>query len=121
MRKNWAFRVGLALFLAQALVFPLGSPLVLGSVSVLCIGCLLAGLFFSAVSDCGIVELVVRAVVTAFLVLVAGRALFLVVESLTHDVSGDVYVGYAVGAALVLILAALIYGIVYQTRRRPVA
>jgi len=121
VRKNWAFRIGLALFLAQALVFPFGSPIALGSVSILCLGFLLGGLFLFAISDCGIIELVICAVVTAFLTLVSGRALFLVMESLTHDSSGDAYVGYIVGAALALTLAALIYGIVHQIRRRPVA
>jgi len=121
MRKNWAFRNGLMLFLAQAIVFPIGSPIALGVVSILCLGFLLGGLFFFAVSECGVIELVIRAVITVFLIFVTGRALFLVVESLTHDLSGDIYVGYIVGVALALSLAALIYGIFYQIRRRRVS
>ena len=121
MQKNWSFRVGVALFFAQGLALMSGVPVVLGLVSVMCIACLLAGLFRYAISEVGIVELVIYTVVTAFLILIAGRALFLFVESLTYDTSADVYVGYVLFTAWPAALVALIYGIIRRVRKYPVA
>ena len=121
MQKNWSFRVGLALFVAQGFALMSGVPVVLGFVSIACIACLLAGLFRYAISDLGIVQLVIYTVVTAFFILIAGRALFLVVESLTYDTSADVYVGYVIFTAWPLALIALIYGIIRRVRKHPVA
>lgn len=118
MRKNWAFKIGITLFFTQALVVPLYTPLLLGVVSLLCIGFLVGAQFMFAVSDCGVVELFVRAGVITFLILIAGRALFMVFESLNNDTSGDAYVGNVLGLAFVLILLALARGVIFQIRRR---
>src|SRR5438067_2488039 len=99
MRPNWTFRVGVALFVAVGLVFTTGSPVALCVVGVACICCLLGGLFRYAVSDLGVVELVLYTLLTAFLTVVAGRALFAAVESLTRDPSADPSVGYLILAA----------------------
>ena len=122
MPRNWTFRAGVALFLAIGLVFKNGgSPIALGIVSIACIGCLLVGLFRYAMSDLGIVQLVVYTLATAFLILLGGRALFAVVESLTHDTSADVYVDHLILTAWTAALAALIYGIIRRIRKRSVA
>ena len=118
MRKNWTFRAGLALFVGIGLVFPSGSPIALGIVSVACIGCLLVGLFKHAMSELGIVELLLFTLATCFLIVVAGRALFVVVESLTRDTSADVYVGNLILTAWAAAVAALIYGIIRRIRKR---
>ena len=122
MRENWTFRVGVVLFVGIGLMFTSGgSPIALGLVSIACIGCLLVGLFRYAMSDLGIVQLVLYTLATAFLILLAGRALFAVVESLTRDTSADVYVDHLVLTAWTAALAALIYGIIRRIRKRSVA
>lgn len=118
MRPNWIFRFGLALFAAVGLVFFTGSPVALGIVSIACIGCLLAGLFRYAISDLGVVQLVFYTLLTAFLTVVAGRALFTAVESLTRDTSADAYVGYLILTAWFGALGALTYGIIRRVRRQ---
>ena len=120
MRPNWTFRVGVALFVAVGLVFTTGSPVALCIVGVACIGCLLAGLFRYAVSDLGVVQLVLYTLLTALLTVIAGRALFAAVESLTRDTSADVYVGYLILAAWIATLGVLSYGIIRRVRNRPV-
>lgn len=118
MRKNWPFRVGLVLFVAQGLVVMTGQPIFLGLVSLCCLGCLLAGLFSYANSDLGIALLVAYAVLTAFLTAVAGRALFLAAESLTYETSANSHVAYVVIAAWLGIAGVLIYGITRRLRHR---
>jgi hypothetical protein len=116
MRKNWPFRAGLVLFFGQALAFPTGSPYVLGLVSTACIACLLAGLFFYGHTGVGLGPLTGYTILAAFLIVIAGRALFLVVESLTYDTSADVHVGHLFLTAWGGCLAALVYGIVRHVR-----
>ena len=111
-RKNWVFRAGVFLLFSMGLVFPTGSPIALGLVSVACISCLVAGLFKYAGSDLGVIRLLGYAFTTVFLVCFPVRALFLVVESLTYDTSADVHAGNVALTALSSILVALIYGIV---------
>jgi hypothetical protein len=118
MRKNWPFRVGLMLFLAQGLVVMSGQPIALGLVSLSCLGCLLVGLFQYTNSDIGISSLVGYALLTAFLTVLAGRALFLAAESLTYDTSADSHVAYVVIAAWAAAAGALVYGIVRRLRNR---
>jgi hypothetical protein len=120
MRPNWTFRVGVVLFVAVGLVFTTGSPVALCIVGVACIGCLLAGLFRYAVSDLGVVQLVLYTLLTAFLTVIAGRALFAAMESLTRDTSADPCVGYLILAAWIGALAALTYGITRRVRERGV-
>ena len=121
MRKNWPFRVGLVLFLAQGLVFMTGQPVLLGLVSLCCLGCLLVGMFSYANSDLSIALLVVYTVLTALLTAVVGRALFLAAESLTYDTSADSHVAYVVMAAWLGTAAALIYGIIRRLKKRKSA
>ena len=121
MEKNWSFRVGLVLFVAQALALMSGVPVVLGFVSIACMACLVAGLFRYARSEIGSIQLVMYALVSAFFILISGRALFLGVESLTYDTSADVYVVCVLAAALPLTFVALIYGIIRRVRKHPVA
>lgn len=121
MRKNWPFRVGLVLFLAQGLAVMTGQPILLGLVSLCCIGCLLVGLFSYANANLSIALLVAYAVLTAFLTSVAGRALFLAAESLTYDTSADSHVAYLVIAAWSGAAGALIYGIIRRLKARKSA
>ena len=109
------------LFFAQGLVFPLGSPVVLGFVSVACIGLLLVGLFRYARSDNGFGPLLLYTFLTNVLILIAGRALFLVVESLTYDTSADVHAGNVMLAGWAGAVAALIYGILRGVKKRVAA
>jgi hypothetical protein len=120
MRPNWTFRVGVALFVAVGLAFTTGSPIALCLVGVACIGCLVAGLFRYAVSEVGTVQLVLFSLLTAFLTVIAGRALFSAVESLTRDTSVDAYVGYLIVAAWIAALGALSYGIIRRVKKRTV-
>jgi hypothetical protein len=120
MRSNWSFRVGVALFVVGGFVFMSGSPVALGMVGVACIGFLLAGLFRYAISELGVVHLVLYTLLTALLILIAGRALFVVVESLTRDTSADIYAGYVILSAWLAALAALVYGIIRRVRKRGV-
>lgn len=121
MRKNWPFRVGLALFLAQGLVVMTGQPILLGLTSLSCLGCLLVGLFSYANSDLRVALLVAYTVLTAFLTAIAGRALFLAVESLTYDTSADSHVAYLVLATWSGAAGALIYGIIRRLKNRKSA
>jgi hypothetical protein len=120
MRPNWTFRVGIALFVAVGLAFMAGSPVALCIVGVACICCLVAGLFRYSVSNLGVVQLVLYTLLTAFLTVVAGRALFAAVESLTRDTSADVYVAYMIIAAWIAALGALSYGIILRVGKRAV-
>jgi len=95
-----------------------GQPILLGLVSLCCLGCLLVGLFSYANSDLSIALLVIYTVLTAFLTAVAGRALFLAAESLTYDTSAGSHVAYVVIAAWSVAGGALIYGIIRRFRNR---
>jgi len=121
MRKNWPFRVGLVLFLTQGLVVMTGQPILLGLVSLGCLGCLLMGMFSYANSDLSIALLVAYSVLTALLTAVAGRALFLAAESLTYDTTADSHVACVVIAAWSGAAGALIYGIVRRLKKRKSA
>ena len=121
MRKNWPFRVGLVLFLAQGLVVMTGQPVLLGLVSLSCLGCLLVGLFRYANSDVSIALLVAYTVLAALLTAVAGRALFLAAESLRYNPSADPHVAFLVIAAWVGAAGALIYGIIRRLKNRKSA
>lgn len=116
MRRNWSFGAGVALFVAQGLAVPTGSPFIIGSAGIACIACLLAGFFRYAMSEIGITRLLLYAAATAILILMAGRLLFLAVEGLTYDTSADVYVGYVVLGAWAGTIAVLIYGIIHRIR-----
>jgi len=120
MRKNWPFRAGLALIPACGLAYIAGLPPVLAILSVGAMGCLVVGLFGYALSPTGALDLFFLAVATAFLLLVAGRALIAAIEGIATDASAG---GGAVGVilfALVASFAAFVYGIVRRIRnRRP--
>lgn len=109
------------LFLGQGVVFPMGSPFLLGLVSISSVACLITGLFRYALSDIGGFRLLLYTLATALLVLMAGRVWFLVVESFTYDTSADVHAGSAILAAWGATAAALIYGIICRVRKRVVA
>jgi hypothetical protein len=113
--------MGLVLFLAQGLIVMTGQPILLGLVSLCCLGSLLAGLFGYANYDLSIALLATYTVLTAFLTAVAGRALFLAAESLTYETSADPHVAYVVLAAWSGAAAALIYGIIRRLRNRKSA
>jgi len=121
MRKNWPFRVGLALFLAQGPVVMTGQPVLLGLVSLSCLGCLLVGLFSYAHSDLGAGMLVAYSALTAFLTAITGRALFLLSESQSYDSSPDSHVGYIVIGAWAGGAGVLIYGIIRRLNNRKSA
>lgn len=106
----------MALFVAQGLAVPTGSPFIVGSAGVACIACLVVGVFRYAMADIGITRLLCYTLATAILILMAGRLLFLAVEGLTYDTSANVYVGYVLLSAWAGTIAALIYGIIHRIR-----
>ena len=116
MKSNWIYRIGVTLFFGLGLAFMSGSLAALGVVAVSCIGCLLAGYFRYAVSNLSIIQLFIYAILTVFLIGIAGRALFVVVESLMRDTSADVYVGRIIFVSWLSVLAALGYGMVNRVR-----
>ena len=120
MRKNWAFRSGLALIPACGVAYIAGVPIVLALLVVAAMGCLLAGLFKYAISDTGVLDLFFLTIAAAFLSLVAGRGLFSAVEAIAGDNSGDRAVGSIALCFLAGDAAAFIYGVVRRIRsRRP--
>jgi hypothetical protein len=121
MRSNWSFRIGVALFVVGGFVFMSGSPVALGMIGVACIAFLLAGLFRYAISELGVVQLVLYTLLTAFMILLAGRGLFVVVESLTRDASADIYAAYVILSAWLAALTAFIHGIIRRVRKRRTA
>ena len=123
-RRCWTYWIGIALRATQPfLMMSYAHPLILGAVSIVCLGLLIGGLFVCAASDLGFIVFLIRIVFTCFLILVTGAVRFQVAFALVQEKSCDEYVGRVVAFSLVLALCALVYGGVrflrnYRRKRR---
>lgn len=122
MQRCWTYWIGIALFLTQPVLFVSSvEPVALGSVCVLSLGLLLAGLLSYASGSPGIRKLTVRFALTCIVILLSGAVLFQVTFALVRDKSCDKYVGNVLSFCFIGALLAFIYGIFRQLRTRKIA